>query len=187
MSIPYSECQLGHPLVISGSELVGQIVYVGITCKSYPTLPRKLDIIIGRVTALYKEQFTKMHEDFYYKNFDSYQEIINWLTETILPIPEIQELNLSEQEFCAGVTVEDESRDEMFLMSRYSFAPRESDDFIDLHAFIRNIAQNLIRNMLPINFSTFNEETSMMLIEIEKDEILEKEETMDRQGDPTCK
>jgi len=154
MSLTKQDLQLNE-YSTNGSALVANIIYEAIKCKAYPTLPRKIDAICEKATEIYKREFEKIGGDFYYRAFATYDELLNWLKEHILPIPEIQELNLSKNEFDAGITVDNPDRPAFAFTSRYSPAIPEDDDFMDLDAFIRNLAHDLMRENIEINYSTF--------------------------------
>ena len=146
--------------IINGKELVANVIYEAITCKSYPTLPRNIETITNKVTELYKKEFKKFtlySEDYYTKTFKDYTELLDWLKDYILPIKEIQDLNLTENEIENGITdIEDRTRDKFVFSSRYSKAIPIKEDFVDLDAYIRNLCHDLIREKIEINFSTFN-------------------------------
>ncbi len=154
MSLTKSDLQLTNYMV-NGASLVANVIYEAIKCKTYPTLPRKIDAIVEKVTALYKRDFERVTSDFYLRQFDTYDELMTWLKENITPIPEIQEMNLSKSEFDAGVTVDSDDRPKYCFTSRYSAAVPEDDDFVDLGAFTRNLAHDLMRENIEINYSTF--------------------------------
>jgi len=142
-------------IIVNDSNLVANVIYEAIKCKSYPTLPRKIGIIVEKVTEIYKREFEKISDDFYCKEFQSVNELVNWLYETIFVIPEIQELNLSQSEFESGIAVDDTERDPFVFTYRYSKPCAEDDDFVGLDAFTRNLAHNLVRENVEIDYSSF--------------------------------
>jgi hypothetical protein len=154
MTLSQKDLKVG-PFMIGGSELVAQAVYEGIKCKTWPTLPRKLDTIVAKISELYLREFKRVSEDFYIKEFSTYDELHSWLKEHLLAIPEIEEMNLSQTEFDAGVKVEDEDRGKFVFTSRCSPACPASEDFVDLDAYVRNVCHDLIRGCIEINFSSF--------------------------------
>lgn len=143
--------------MISGNDLVSCVIYEAIKCKHFPTIPRKVDIIVEKVTELYQREFEKITDDFYLKGFDTQGELLWWLSKHLLAIPEIEELNLSQVEYNAGIKVHDEKRIGWVFTSAYSKNPPKEDDFVDLDAYVRNISHDLIRNCIEINFSTFSD------------------------------
>jgi len=141
-------------ILVDGSRLVGAVIYTAIVCKSYPTLPRHVALIVDKVTEIYKKEFDKIAGDFYYKEFKTMVELESWVEEHILTIPEIIDLNLSQKEYDNGVKV-DEDRKQYTFVSRHSKPVIEEDDFIDLDAYCRNLVQFLIRENVRIDYSTF--------------------------------
>lgn len=144
------------PFIVNGSSLVASVVYEAFQCKTFPTLPRKLDIIVSKVIELYLTEFQKVTYDFHCKDFATYEELFDWLHMHLLQIKEIRELNLSEAEAEAGIDVDGDAR---IRWTGEGTLPIEHD-FIDLEAFIRNIAHDIIRSNVNINFSTFTKETA---------------------------
>jgi len=154
-SFSMEELELSPPWLINNKDLIACVIYQGIVCKTWPTLPRKADIIVQKLTTLCEESFERISDDFYLKEFHSYDDLCGWLKKELLSIFEIEELNLTHTEFEAGVKVHDESRAGYVFTDRYSPPCLSNDDFIDLDAFYRNVAHDLLRQRLPINFSTF--------------------------------
>lgn len=113
--------------------------------------PRKITIIIkkfvekakshGDISTLFEEYQTF----YFFKNSEEGLEKL--LREILFSIPEFLELNLTQREFEAGVTLNDEDRDTKIVFStRYgSDVTGPEDDFIDLDAIIQNIIFNLNR------------------------------------------
>jgi hypothetical protein len=153
MPFTQQELKLNHPFAISGDELVGQVIYEGIKCKDYPTLPRNADIIVAKVRDLYEREFERVSENFYLRYFASYTELHDWLWTHILPIPEIEELNLRQREYDSGLRAKDvhSMRPDFPRQGKYN----KNEDFIDLSAFIRNLCHNLIKSCIGIDYSTF--------------------------------
>ena len=154
MSLTKTDLQLSG-YHANGGDLVANVMYQATKCRCYPALPRKADIIFEKVTEIYKAQFEKIGNSFYLRYFPTYDDLFNWLKEYILPIPEIQELNLSRAEYEAGITIDDPERGKYAFCGRGIPDPLESEDFIDLDAFIRNLAHDLMRENIDINYSTF--------------------------------
>jgi len=140
---------------VSGNDLVSNAIYESIRCKTYPTLPRKIDDIVYKLTELYEREFERISSNFYLKRFKTYDELHSWLNINVKSISEIQELNLSQNEYDARVSVDDPDRPKYIFASRYSKPCDPNDDFIDLDAYIGNLTQNLIRENIDINYSTF--------------------------------
>ena len=142
-------------IAVNGRKLIANVIYEAIRCKTYPTLPRNAEIIAFKVKKVYQCEFENANESFYIKHFASRKELLAWIYEHIMPIPEIRELNLSQKEFEAGIDVDDPGRGEIVFTSRYSKDPPMEDDFVDLDAFAGNLANNLIRENIEIGYNTF--------------------------------
>jgi len=140
---------------VSNKSLIGCLLKTLMMSKTWDTLPRKLGVIVDRVRELYLEEFDSVSENFYLKSFDNYTELYSWLEKNLLDIPEIEELNLSDRELKGGVNVSDENRPKYVFSDAYSAPCDISDDFIDLTALIRNLTNELIREQVVINFSSF--------------------------------
>jgi len=101
------------------------------------------------------EEFAAVSDNFWLKEFHSYNELVDWCREKLLAIDEIRELNLTQEEFERGVGVDDEERGEFVFTDRYNPPCKKKDDFMDLAAFYRNVAHSLILEQIIINFSSF--------------------------------
>lgn len=138
--------------VVTGSCLVSNVVCEAIACKKYPTLPRKLEIIVNKVTELYKREFKRnSSDDFYTIEFTSYETVYEWVRKNITSIREVQELNLSQSEINAGITLDTcdtltSAEWKALLDNERSIA--ENEDYIDMGAFTRNLAYRLIGDSL---------------------------------------
>lgn len=155
MSLTKTDLKLDGKFAVTGGSLIGNVVYEAIKCKNYPTLPRKIDIIVNKVTELYKREFDNfMYDNFYIKYFDTSEELHEWIKANIMTIPEIQELNLTQVEYNEGITVDDPNRPKYAFTSSYENTPPENEDFIDLEAYSRNLCHDLIRENIEINYST---------------------------------
>jgi hypothetical protein len=144
-----------EPFIVTGKKLVALVIYEAIMCKTYPTLPRKIDAIVNKVTDLYKSEFKRVTDDFYFKEFGTYDEIYSWLEKHLLAILEIEELNLDQEEFDLGIGVHDENRQSSCLSSRYTKTCPPEKDFVDLDAYIRNICHDIICDHINVDFSSF--------------------------------
>jgi len=149
------ELHLEPPWLISSHGLVSCVISECITCKTWPTLPRKAEAIVEKLTSLYMEEFEAVSDNFWLKEFRSYNELVDWCREKLLAIDEIRELNLSQEEFERGVGVDDEERGKFVFTDRYSPPCKKKDDFMDLDAFYRNVAHSLILKQIIINFRSF--------------------------------
>lgn len=75
----------------------------------------------------------------------SYNDLLNILKDILMQIPEFKALNLSTDEYNAGVNVDDPNRGKFCLISRYTLQD-SSNDFIDLDACIQNVVNGLYRD-----------------------------------------
>jgi hypothetical protein len=111
-----------------------------------PILPlRNLDTVLLKVQEIVYKEFREAPKDFYTKDFESEESLVEWLDTTLKGIPEFEEWNLSQNEFLAKVKVDDPNRPEVMFVGR-GFSTNKNDDFIDLDACIRNIARLIIRH-----------------------------------------
>ena len=131
--------------MVNGSQLVACVMYEAIVCKSFPTLPRNAAKIVDRVIDLYKHDFDKITDDFYFKDFLHYDNLVEWLRNNILPIPEIEELNLRQREYDLGYRAADVHGERPDFARDHNQAMTPDEDFIDLDAFIGNLARRLER------------------------------------------
>jgi hypothetical protein len=146
----------GLDILVTGNEFVSEVFRAIIRSYEIPRVPRKAEIIMSKLIELYKREFENaVHEEFYLRHFSSSDDLHTWLKTNLLAIPEIEELNLSQNEFAAGVKVSDESRSRFSFCSAHDSSCPFDEDFIDLDALVRNICHGLIRNAVEINFSTF--------------------------------
>ena len=140
---------------VNGSSLVANVIYEAIKCRTYPVLPRHIDSIVTWVTDIYENEFERITDTFYLKEFKTYHDLQKWLELYIKPIPAIQDLNLSQKEYDDDISVDDPDRPKYVFTSAFSKAIALKDDFVDLDAFIGNLTQDLIRENIEIDFSTF--------------------------------
>lgn len=155
MSLSKKDLNLNGPFLISNNELIACVIYEAMKCKTHSTIPRKVEVIIDKVRTLYFETFERISDTFYLKSFENYKTLLDWISEYIMTIQEIRELNLSRTEAEAGVGVDDATRGKYVFCSTGSPSPLEGEDFIDLDAYARNLAHDLIRSCIEVNFSTF--------------------------------
>lgn len=93
--------------------------------------PRNIGIITSKIIEEFKKDAQTICDSFFYYSVDL-NEVQKFTENILMAIDEFQELNLSEEEYRNGVKVTDERS------GHY-------DDFVDLDACIRNIA-NIIVN-----------------------------------------
>jgi hypothetical protein len=118
------------------------VLFHATVCKAHPTIPRKIESLFEKLTALCRAEFQKSGKDFYLKEFE-YSEIRPWLREHILPIEEIKLLNLSVYEEKKGINVDDDNRGGFVVTDRHTTI-KEEHDFIDLEALVQNVSNDLI-------------------------------------------
>lgn len=155
MSLSQKDLQLEGSFCISNATLISEAIAEGIRCKNWSTLPRKADMIIEKIEEVCAKEFEKVTDSFYWRAFADYDALFDWLREHILPIPEIQAMNLTQAEHDAKVELDDPSRPQFVFISRYSPDRAKDDDFVDIDAYIRNLCHNLIRECIQIDFSSF--------------------------------
>lgn len=141
------------------SYIVGSSDFIGTYIKNIVIMapgfkPRKLDIIIDKLKAYFREETRQFALDI--NNNPSPDNSIGakypHMTEDAISdlvgnapkkIEEIEELNLSNYEFNNRITVDDPNRS-MFGFVGRNFSLKEEHDFIDLDALTRNVFCELI-------------------------------------------
>lgn len=105
--------------------------------------PRKAEIIMHKLRDAFRSEANNDNE--YYTVTIEPDNLYNWLKDKLFSILEFQELNLTQQEYENGVSVDDDSRPEFAFTTRYDVYDSESwrNDFVDLDAFIRNVCGRL--------------------------------------------
>lgn len=98
--------------------------------------PRSAEEIAEGIVTNFKKHCKQMG-DFYYHEMEL-RDVKAFINTILLPIEKFQELNLSNNEYQKGTSVEDESRPTIQFVSMYSYIP-EDDDFVDLDACTQNI------------------------------------------------
>lgn len=104
--------------------------------------PRKADVIMNKAKELFREQAYNDNE-WYTVHVTSVKD---FMKDLLYKIPEFEELNISQNEYDAGVKVDDENRGRFKFTSRYDVNTVDSwkNDFIDLDAFIGNVTRMLM-------------------------------------------
>lgn len=102
--------------------------------------PRKIEIIMDKIQKKFREDCLVSGGDWHYKYINE-NKLFDYVHATLFSIPEFEELNLSQNEYEAGIKVNDDSRAKYNFCSAYDVATEDSwkDDFIDLDAFVRNV------------------------------------------------
>lgn len=105
--------------------------------------PRKAEIIMQKLRDVFRSEAYNNNE--YYTVTIETDNLYNWLKDKLFSIPEFRELNLTQEEYEKGVSVDDERRPKFAFTSRYDVYDSESwrKDFIDLDAFVQNVHRRL--------------------------------------------
>ena len=134
--------------IVSSHDFLANVMYEAIRCKSFPELPRHAYKLLDDVKEIFEKDCESMGDDFKYRKFKDVNEIKDWLYKNIFPLQEIQQLNISKDEWIKGVRDCESERPKWLGIKEY-------DDFIDLDAFIGNLAHDLLRDYLDIDYSSF--------------------------------
>lgn len=117
--------------IISLSDFIDRSV--GVMYRLAPNYsPRNISIIVSKIEEVFKKDAENVCNSFFYHRVPA-NEVRKFVEDILMQIDEFQELNLSEEEYKNGVKVTDEFR-------------HGNDDFVDLDACIRNIANMLIND-----------------------------------------
>ena len=156
-SLSMKDLKIEWPLLVNNKDVVAYAIFEAMVCKTWVSLPRKADVIVEKLTELcHGEGWEKViTDDFWLREFASYSDLLSWIEDKVMVIPEIREMNLSNEEYARGIGVDDESRGRYVFSDRYSPACPQDEDFVDLDAYSRNLAHDIIRQHILINFSTF--------------------------------
>ena len=102
--------------------------------------PRSAEEIAEGIVTNFKKHCKQMGDFFYHEM--ELRDVKAFINNTLLPIEKFRELNLSNNEYQNGTSVEDESRPTIQFVSMYSYIP-EDDDFVDLEACTQNIFSHI--------------------------------------------
>lgn len=133
-------------IIVSESDLIGNIVKESVRCKSFPSLAVSLPYIVRDVKLLVKEQFEDVG-GIKMKTFSYLEDLHKWLKTHLMNMDSINQLNVTEYEFEKGVSYSDTTRLKCNIPTK--------DDFVDIDAFIRNVAHDCFMDYLDINFTSF--------------------------------
>ena len=134
--------------IVSSHDFAANVMYEAIRCKSFPELPRHAYKLLDDVKEVFEKDCESIGTEFKYRRFKDVNELKDWLCENIFPLREIQQLNITKDEWIKGARDCESERPKRLGIKEY-------DDFIDLDAFIRNLAHDLLRDYLDINYSSF--------------------------------
>lgn len=118
--------------------------------------PRKADEIMRGVQFNFRNDARCNNEnEWYFINVEK-DKTYEFVKSMLMSISEFQELNLTQNEFEAGIAVDDENRGKFKVTSHYDKNSADSwrDDFIDLDAFIQNVNRRLI-DIIDIDHDCF--------------------------------
>ena len=118
-------------------------IFAGVLYYMVPKQPRKFDIIMTKLIEIIDRTFT---ESVGSVNMISvaYKDVYNWIETVVKSIPEILELNLTTNEFNAGVTLENREGADIVFTSAFSVTP-EGEDFVDIDALIQNVTYHICK------------------------------------------
>lgn len=139
--------KLQDGIIVSQKELIGYAIYEAITCRQYIKVPVSIDSMIRDMNAICESEFEKVTEDFYCKTFKNVNEIERWIKEHLMVLDSFKQLNISEYEFNKKITCESDIR--------LRCADNRLNDFTDLGAYARNLAHDLLREYLDIDYRSF--------------------------------
>lgn len=139
--------KLQDGIIVSQKELIGYAIYEAITCRQYIKVPVSIDYMIRDMNAICESEFEKVTEDFYCKTFKNVNEIERWIKEHLMVLDSFKQLNISEYEFNKKITCESDIR--------LRCADNRLNDFTDLGAYARNLAHDLLREYLDIDYRSF--------------------------------
>ena len=105
--------------------------------------PRNIGIITTKIIEEFKKDAQTISNNFFYYSVDV-NEVHKFTENILMQIDEFRELNVSQNEYVRGIKVDDPNRSSIQFVSAYDVPP-SYDDFVDLDACIRNIA-NIIVN-----------------------------------------
>lgn len=99
--------------------------------------PRFIDEIVDEIITRFKIGCKQIGRDFFYHEIEL-KDLRKFIESILMPIDKFRDLNLSQNEYEQGISVDDESRPKFHFSSAYNSTP-EADDFVDLDACIGNI------------------------------------------------
>lgn len=106
--------------------------------------PRKSEIIMQKLRDSFRAEAHNENE--FYSIAIEPNDLYAWLKDILFSIPEFQELNLTQEEYEQGISVDDEERPKFTFTTRYDVYDYDSwrKDFIDLDAFVQNVHRRLL-------------------------------------------
>lgn len=117
-----------------------------------PKHPRKFETIMSKLMKVIDETFNEGTSSMRMISV-AYKDVHNWIKSIVESIPEIMELNLTTNEFNAGVTLETrENPNTIVLTSRYSTIP-EGEDFVDVGALVQQVTYSICKEAFELQMS----------------------------------
>ncbi|MGE9941094.1 hypothetical protein ACQRBH_05925 [Bariatricus sp. SGI.161] len=116
--------------------------------------PRKAETIMQKLRDAFRSESYNDNE--FYTVHVEQEDLYEWIKDKLFSIQEFQELNLTQEEYDKGISVDDESRPKYCFTTRYDVYDSESwkRDFIDLDAFVQNVHRMLL-NIIDIEEDCF--------------------------------
>lgn len=107
--------------------------------------PRKADEIMRGVRSNFRNDARCSNDNEWHYVYVEKDKTYEFVKSMLTSISAFQELNLTQNEFEAGIAVDDENRGKYKITTSYDKNDADSwkDDFIDLDAFIRNVDSRL--------------------------------------------
>lgn len=118
-------------------------IFAGVLYYMVPKQPRKFDIIMTKLIEIIDRTFTECVGSVNMISV-AYKDVHNWIETVVKSIPEILELNLTTNEFNAGVTLENREGADIVFTSAFSVTP-EGEDFVDIDALIQNVTYHICK------------------------------------------
>lgn len=142
--------KLEQGIVVGQKELIGYAIYEAIVCRNFAKVPISIDYMIRDMNVICESEFEKITNNFYCKTFKNVNEIEKWIKEHLMVLDSFKQLNISDYEFNKNITTESDIR--------LKCENDKLDDFTDLCAYSRNLAHDLLREYLDINYRSFWED-----------------------------
>ena len=76
-------------IIVSSHDLVANVMYEAIRCKSFPELPRHAYKLLDDVKETFEKDCKSIGDDFKYRKFKDVNEIKDWLYKNIFPLTEL--------------------------------------------------------------------------------------------------
>lgn len=137
-------------VLISKQELVGHIA-MWLYRLAPEHQPRKADVIMKHVNSRIDSVFNipfKHDTEYKVRGFEDRNDLYRFVDELMKNIKEFRELNLTWQEYEAGIDVDSSDREEgIVFTSMYDVRSSEdwyTKDFIDLDAFVQDVVYSLL-------------------------------------------